>query len=197
MVSSPEVGEEFCRILLQVILGKEIRKVKIIPQRTILGSDTNKHGVRLDAYVEDVSKDEILGERSMLDAQVVQDIYDFEPDKIYEKEILPKKTRYYHGMIDTKLLDIGVSYKHLPNVYIIVILPYDPFGKNRMVYTVKNQCVEDTSVDYDDGAVKLFLYTRGTEGNPSQNLIDMLKYCKSGYPNNTYPGKTYEAKEGG
>jgi len=77
----------------------------------------------------------------------------FEPDKIYEKEILP-------------------------NVYIIVILPYDPFGKNRMVYTVKNQCVEDTSIDYNDGAVKLFLYTRGTEGNPSQNLIDMLKYIE-------------------
>ena len=53
MVSSPEVGEEFCRILLRVILGKEIRKVKITPQRSVLGRDTDRHGVRLDAYVQD------------------------------------------------------------------------------------------------------------------------------------------------
>ena len=53
-----------------------------------------------------------------------------------------------------------------------------------MVYTIKNQCIEDNTVSYEDGAAKLFLYTKGTEGkpgNPSQNLIDMLKYIeKSG-----------------
>lgn len=41
MVISPEVGEEFCRILLQVILGREIRQVKITPQRSIPGRDTD------------------------------------------------------------------------------------------------------------------------------------------------------------
>lgn len=61
---------------------------------------------------------------------------------------------------------------------IIVILPYDPFGKKRMVYTIHNQCVEDTSIPYNDGARKIFLYTRGTEGNPSQELCDMLKYME-------------------
>lgn len=47
-----------------------------------------------------------------------------------------------------------------------------------MVYTVKSRCVEDNTVSYEDGAVKLFLYTKGKEGNPSQNLIDMLKYIE-------------------
>ena len=61
---------------------------------------------------------------------------------------------------------------------IIVILPYDPFDKNRMVYTVQNQCVEDDTVEYDDGAKKIFLYTKGKEGNPSQELKDMLKYIE-------------------
>ncbi|MEY8423692.1 hypothetical protein AALB52_13315 [Lachnospiraceae bacterium 38-14] len=50
-----------------------------------------------------------------------------------------------------------------------------------MVYTIKNQCIEDNTVSYEDGAAKLFLYTKGTEGKPTQNLIDMLKYIeKSG-----------------
>lgn len=47
-----------------------------------------------------------------------------------------------------------------------------------MVYTIQNQCVEDDSVSYDDGAKKIFLYTKGTEGNPSQKLRDMLKYIE-------------------
>lgn len=86
--------------------------------------------------------------------------------------------RYYHGLIDTKLLSAGAEYDKLPNVAIIVILPYDPFDKKRMVYTIQNQCVEDTTVVYDDGAKKIFLYTKGTAGNPSQGLKDMLKYME-------------------
>ena len=178
MVASPEVGEEFCRILLRVILGKEIRKVKVTAQQSILGRDTDRHGVRMDAYVKDVSKEEILGDRDVFDAGIIQDIFDIEPDKVDEKEILPRKTRYYHGLVDTKLLETGTSYKKLPNVYIIMILPYDPFGRDRMVYTVKNRCIEDDRVEYEDGAVKIFLYTKGTKGNPGQNLIDMLKYIQ-------------------
>ena len=30
----------------------------------------------------------------------------------------------------------------------------------------------------EDGARKIFLYTKGTEGNPSQALKDMLKYIE-------------------
>ena len=91
--------------LLRVILGREIRKVKITPQRVIQGHNTKEHGVRLDAYIGDISEEELMGNERGLDAEVVQqgDIY---------------------------------------------------------------------------GAVKLYLYTKGAEGNPSQNLIDMLKYIE-------------------
>ena len=92
--------------------------------------------------------------------------------------------RYYHGLIDTQLLASGVDYKRLQNVIIIIILPYDPFGKNRMVYTIRNQCLEDTTIPYDDGAKKIFLYTKGEEGNPSQELKDMLKYIENTTQNN-------------
>lgn len=182
VVASPEVGEEFCKILLRVILGKEIRRVKIVPQRSIQGTDTGQHGVRLDAYIEDVFGEEAVEGMEVLEAEVlpkVQDIYDFEPNKVYEKKQLPRKMRYYHGLIDTKLLETGVNYDRLPNVFIIMILPYDPFDKKRMVYTIKNKCEEDNTVSYEDGAVKLFLYTKGTEGNPGKNLIDMLKYIEN------------------
>jgi predicted transposase/invertase (TIGR01784 family) len=131
----------------------------------------------MDAYIEDVSEITVDG-MEMLDASVLPDIYDVEPNRTYEKGSLPKRVRYYHGMIDSRILESGVDYSQLRNVVIIVILPYDPFDRNRMVYTVKNRCVEDATIPYEDGAVKLYLYTKGTEGNPSQKLRDMLKYME-------------------
>ena len=175
MLSQEDTGEEFARILLSTILEKPIRKVKIIPQKGILGVDTDRHGIRLDAYIEDVS-DELNGEMS--DAEVVSNIYDMEPNLTYEKESLPKRTRFYHGMIDTQFLKAGATYDKLPNVIIIMILPYDPFDQKRVVYTIQNHCTEVPGIPYDDGARKIFLYTRGTEGNPSQELKDMLKYIQ-------------------
>lgn len=176
LISQKGDGEEFARILLSTILGKPIRKVRVIPQKTILGIDTDRHGVRMDAYIEDVSSE---SDKTLVDAQIVSDIYDIEPDNKYEKESLPKRMRYYHGLIDTQLLASGANYDQLQNVFIIIILPYDPFGKNRMVYTIRNQCIEDTTIPYNDGAGKLFLYTKGQKGKPSQELKDMLKYIEN------------------
>ena len=172
IMSDEEYGEKFCRILLSTILNRPIRHVRITPQKNILGIDTNCHGIRMDAYIEE------LPETSLCDAEISSDIYDIEPDNGSDRHSIPKRMRYYHGMIDTKLLAIGNDYSLLPNVVIILILPYDPFGKNRMIYTVQNTCLEDSSIPYEDGAKKIFLYTKGTEGNPSQALRDMLKYIE-------------------
>lgn len=175
MLFQKEIGEKFARILLKTILGKPVRNVKIVPQMSIPGIDVDRHGIQMDAYIEEVV-DELNGE--MIDAKIIPNIYDIEPNNTYERKSLPKRMRYYHGLIDTKLLSAGAGYEKLPNVCIIFILPYDPFDKNRMVYTVQNRCLEDTSIPYDDGARKIFLYTKGTEGNPRQSLIDMLKYIE-------------------
>ena len=181
LLSQEQDGEEFARILLSTILEKNIRNVKIVPQKNILGLDTTKHGIRLDAYIEDVS-DELNS--NVADVEIIPDIYDIEPNNCYEKDSLPKRIRYYHGLIDVQLLSTGIHYEKLPNMVIIVILPYDPFDKNRMVYTISNHCVEDTSIPYNDGAKKIFLYTKGTEGNPSQALKDMLKYIEKSTKDN-------------
>ena len=47
-------GEEFGRILLKTILGKEFKSVKVSVQRNVLGKNTDKHGIRIDAYIEAV-----------------------------------------------------------------------------------------------------------------------------------------------
>lgn len=101
--------------------------------------------------------------------EVESDIYDLEMNKRLKRKSLPKRSRYYHALIDSKILDAGKDYRHLRRVVIIMILPYDPFGKNRMVYTVRNSCMENPSVPYDDGAEKIFLYTGGTTGTAGKH----------------------------
>ncbi len=185
-ISQGEAGEEVCRILLRTILGRPFGKIRVVPQKPFLGPDVDRHGIRLDAYIEDwtaLSSDtpdvkKPLQTDQILDAELCPDIYDIEPNKTSEKAMLPKRMRYYHGLIDSHLLDSGKTYDTLPSVFIITILPYDPFGQNRMVYTIKNCCVEVPELPYDDGAVKIFLYTKGTEGNPGKELRDMLKYIE-------------------
>lgn len=185
-ISQGKAGEEVCRILLRTILGRPFGKVRVVPQKPFLGPDVDRHGIRLDAYIEDWSAfpSDIPDAKSSLEtthplsAELCPDIYDIEPNKTSEKQTLPKRMRYYHGLIDSHLLDSGKTYDTLPSVFIITILPYDPFGQNRMVYTIKNCCVEAPDLAYDDGAVKIFLYTKGTEGNPGKELRDMLKYIE-------------------
>lgn len=175
VISRGREGEEVCRILLNTILGGNITKVRVIPQKAVLAGDTTRHGIRMDAYVEDIS-DALTGTEA--EAEVEPDIYDLEPDQKYEKETLPRRSRYYHAVIDTRVLDAGKNYRQLRRVVIIMILPYDPFDKNRMVYTVRNSCVEDPSVPYDDGMEKIFLYTKGNVDSAGQSLKEMLEYMQ-------------------
>ncbi len=84
-------GAEFCRILLSTILGRPIRNVRIVPQKNVLGIDTDRHGIRLDAYIEDVSEIDNPFSLDEADAQIISDIYDMEPNRSFEKNSLPKR----------------------------------------------------------------------------------------------------------
>lgn len=61
---------------------------------------------------------------------------------------------------------------------VIMVLPYDPFGLDRMVYTVKNHCVEEPELEYEDGASTLFLNTKGTKGSQNEDLKQLLRYME-------------------
>jgi len=168
VVSNEEIGPEFCRILLSVLLGRPLRKVYVSEQKIMSGADTDRHGIRLDAYVQET------GDTSV----EIKNVYDIEPDTRYRKDSLPKRSRYYQGLIDSRFLMGGEGYEGLPNLYIIFILPYDPFGHKRMLYTVTAQCKEDRSVRFDDGAVKMFFYTNGNPSDCGSNVRDLLRYMK-------------------
>ena len=69
------------------------------------------------------------------------------------------------------------SYKPLNDVYVIIITPFDLFGKGLYKYTFNMGCQEAPGIRLEDGATRIFLNTRGK--NPegvNDELIDLLKY---------------------
>ncbi len=166
IVSHPEYGEQFSRELLRVILGKNVGKLQVIPQKVYYGSHPQFHGTRLDVYLEE---------------EDAATIYDVEPEQMTSEKHLvniPKRVRFYHSKIDATSLKSGVDYRNLKNVIVIMIMSIDPFGYNHMVYTIENSCKELPNMPYDDGAKTLFLYTKGTEGNPTEELKSFLHYME-------------------
>ena len=173
MLSHPEFGEEFSRNLLKVIFGREFGNLKVIPQRVYYGSDTDKHGARLDVYLEEkFNGDELLENVTLYDVETEL------KDNEESVKSLPRRVRFYHSIIDADSLKSGADYKVLKKVVIIMITPFDPFGFNQVIYTIGNACKEVPELPYDDGAKTIFLYTKGEKGDASQSLRELLNYME-------------------
>ena len=169
-----EYGKEVSGIILKTILRRKVKIKKVVSEMVIFPTKPGLHGVRLDAFVEEDDTEVATGS-----------IYDLEPDKKEsEKYHLSKRVRYYHSKIDMHYLEASEKYKKLPQVWVIFITSFDPFDQNRLVYTIKNHCVEVPDMDYDDGATTLLLYVDGDpEGYPKE-LVQLLAYMKNSIPEN-------------
>ena len=158
-------GEKASRYILECILQRRIGHLTVVPQKVWYGEGPESHGVRLDVYL-----DEEGGE-----------IFDMEPDSNGGADgvgALPRRVRFYHARIDAGNLAAGDDYSSLRNVIVIFIATYDPFGAERMVYTIKNGCVEEPDLPYEDGARTIFLYTKGTKGEPPEELRQLVRYME-------------------
>ena len=168
---------ELCKELLQRILPDlKIDRIEYPQLQKSINVDMDAHSVRLDVYVKD-------------DRETV---YDIEMQVSDTKE-LPKRSRYYQGMIDLQLVDAGQHYKKLNKSYIIFICPFDLYGKGRHIYTFENICKEDNSISMGDEAIKIFLNADGTMDDVSRELKAFLDYVAGQKPEDSYVEKLEEA----
>lgn len=149
--------------ILEIILGKDIL-LKYPPQ-----AEKEKRSsplfrfIRMDVWAMDI-------EDTVYDAEVQKE----------DTKNLPRRSRLYQSMIDTKLLDPGeVDFGRMNNVYTIMIAPFDLFGKGLYRYTFRMRCDEDPEIALDDGAARIFLNTRGKDpSGVSEELIELLRYIE-------------------
>lgn len=162
LTEKQEDAEFIAKLIIERATGTKVEKVSVMPEKTVLGIDIGNHGIRMDLYVESYEEDRLAK------------VYDIEPNN-YKTSELPMRSRYSQALTDVKLLEAGRNYQNLPDYISIWILPYDPFGDNRMLYTVKNCVVENNHLVYNDGVMKLYLYTGG-DNDGNRALADLLHY---------------------
>lgn len=107
-------------------------------------------------------------------------IYDTEMQAKYRNDLI-KRSRYYQAIIDTSLLEPGeVNFNALNNVCIIMITPFDLFGQGKYCYTFTSSCRENRNLELEDGGMRIFLNTKGTNDDEvSRELVDFLHYVET------------------
>ena len=163
--SDEEVGKEFCRTVLSVLLQKELGEIQITAQKTILPCTPEMRGIRMDVEVKEPLEDTLPS----------LNVYDVEPHLRKEK-YFPRHNRFYQAKIDSRYIRSGErDFGNLPNLFVLTITEYDPFGKDQMIYTVSNSCREEPGMKYDDGLVFYYFNTKGKKGGTPE-IRAMLKY---------------------
>jgi predicted transposase/invertase (TIGR01784 family) len=179
MLTHPETGEKFTNKILKLLFNREFKNLRVSVQKVYAGMNTDLRGARLDVCIE--------GDCVSIEGDEIPSVYDVEPDqnnKAKDIAAFPRRSRFYHAIIDSRSLKSGEDFGKLKQVYVIFICNYDPFGYDRVLYTIKNRCLEEPEMNYDDGAETIVLYTKGTKGTISEGLRQFLNYMENTDQNN-------------
>lgn len=136
VASDEEVGADFCRTLLSVLLQRQIGEVQVTAQKTLMPYTPEMHGIRMDVEVK---------------------------ERVKNSQGLPS------------LKSGERDFSKLPDLFILTITDYDPFGEDYMIYTVCNGCKEVPGLEYADGLVFYYFNTKGKKGGTPE-IQAMLKY---------------------
>ena len=162
MFGAVMMEEENCKRFLELALGFPIERVEVSKEKSIVYHPEYK-GVRLDVYAKNEHNT-----RYNVEMQVAK------------KAELGKRVRYYHGQIDMELLLSGSDYTELPEVDVIFICDFDPFGKKKYRYTFTKQCEEEPGAQLQEGCKSIFLSTRGeNDREVPGELVSFLNFVKA------------------
>lgn len=177
-----EVGNAFCRKILSVLLQRSVDKIRVVAQHTIPAQNPKYRGIRLDVKVEEFES----GSETQL-----ANVYDLEPH-LQRNLHLPKHNRFYQAKMDSRYMKRGDDdFSGMPNLFIITILNFDPFGYDYMMYTFENRCAEVEELKYEDGLKFIYFYTGGTKGGNAE-IQTMLQYLQRSTLDNVTDESTKE-----
>ncbi len=145
--------------LLEYILDKKIKNISMVEPEKTLKEKFEAKGIRLDLYVED------------MDGVV----YDVEVQTTDQKN-LPRRMRYYQGMLDIAFFPAGADYNMMRKSYVIFICNFDPYGEEQYIYTFQNRCDQKPELLFGDDAVKVVVNTKGKKGEISKELKEAIIY---------------------
>ena len=166
-------SQERVKPLLEMVIGKKIRKIDILETEKVTETGYNSRGIRMDVYIED-------SENSVYDVEM----------QASRKRHLGLRFRYYQGAIDVDIVAKGDDFNKLKTSYIIFITAYDPFGKGWYFYPFDTSCEWDRSIKMNSAAHWYVLNTTGTKDakghEVSKEIKEMLSYMNGNEPTSDY-----------
>lgn len=156
------------RCVLSVFMDEPDIELQDVKVEQVVLNKSGKRAIRLDAWAKSVDNRQ----------------FNMEMQNDVRQDDLRKRSRFYHGMLDTPILKSGkeTRYRMLPSTVIIFITQEDIFGRDRAKYTFTEQCEEVPDLKLDDGTTKIFFNMESKNGAPE--LISMLSYMKDTRLNN-------------
>ncbi|MBQ1421824.1 MAG: Rpn family recombination-promoting nuclease/putative transposase [Firmicutes bacterium] len=161
-------NEHLCRQFLERLFPeRKIRELRlhndysiITPEKVISVSATGR-SVRLDVLFEDSDN-----------------IYDIEM-QLRKYDSMPKRTRYYHSMMDASNLKQGEDFSKLKPQYVIFVCDFDPFGEGEPIYDFR-MIFSKTGLYLDDKTYTIFMNTKAEESRIPKELKSYFRYINSG-----------------
>lgn len=91
---------------------------------------------------------------------------------------LRKRSRFYQAQLDVSLLEPGSKdFNSLNDSCFILVAPFDIFGRGLYRYTFEGACRECPDLKINDGAIRVFINTKGTNKQEfSQEFLDFMEY---------------------
>ncbi len=169
-------NKENCVEMIERLTGNKLSDNISINNQKAVKIAVDGKGVRYDVYVED-------------DARVM---YDAEMQQGKNKSNLPKRSRFYQGLMDLGYLETGDEYVELADSYVIFICTFDPFDEGLCCYEFENHCdgyegIGD--IHLGDGRKILIYNTKGTVVNVSSEVHRFLSYIENGEMSDEYTKK--------
>ena len=167
MFKSVMQDPDICKEVLELLLGFKLRKIAYPEKEYELRYGIIAHSVRLDLYVEDENGRMI----------------DIEMQNAPETD-LARRARYYQGMMDASCLQKGMNYADLPDVYVIFLCDFNPFGGKERVYRFRMMSDSNKPIPLNNGVEHIFACTKGENGETPIEILQFLSYLKDNKPTN-------------
>lgn len=167
---------KFCKPFLERVLGIKISYIEYPKSQETIDISADAKSVRLDIYVEDGK----------------ETVYNIEMQTVENRNI-PKRSRYYQGMIDLNILEKGENYKDLKRSFVIFVCTFDLFGEGRHIYTFENRCIQNTELGLGDGTAKIILNTKGTMNDVTPEMKKLLDFIDGKEPEDDFTRELEEA----
>lgn len=154
---------DICKDLVELILDRKIGEIKFSEAQKALDIKLGQKGVRLDVYFEDD----------------FDTLYNIEMQTV-NRPNLPKRSRYYQGLIDLNQIRSGTDFRDLKRSYIVFICMFDFFNLDFPIYEFEPRCTRKLDLQLNDETSRVFVNATSTENTMSNDLKSFLTYLTKG-----------------